>query len=98
MAPRLEDQLAKVFSRGIQNKPELRASLEEALGSLADTKYTKAEAHYGRGEGDERDDKRCGNCSNFESPNRCAIVSGTISATDLCDYFVVDESLTKGGQ
>lgn len=80
----LEEQLAEVFARGLEDDPELRASLEEALSSSGDSKATKAEANYGEA---ETDAESCNTCKHFDGSSRCDVVSGIIRPTGISDYY-----------
>ncbi len=83
MKDSLNSQLAKVFKAGLKAEPELRASLAGAL-SFSEEKYTKTEAKYREADSEK---VRCGNCEHMVGADKCDVVSGSIDAGSVCDYF-----------
>lgn len=46
---------------------------------------SKKDANYRIAKADDKNS--CGSCDNFTPPDKCKVVSGTISAAGLCDLF-----------
>jgi len=58
---------------------------DSAPSPFSDGKITKSEANYRRN--NESNDRRGGNCDNFQEPDKCSVVAGKIRSRDVCDRW-----------
>jgi hypothetical protein len=88
----LESQLASIFKKGLAADPKAAQSLVASLSKhsmAAEQGYTKSEANYHTS---YDSGKECGTCQHMTGDTQCEVVSGSISADGVCDFYTADPS------